>query len=244
MIKSILVGLTLSAAIAQTPPYQRGIVPNPCAQAIPAGHQFNLEFGQLCRFEADNAQLAPATDHRVVYFGDSITQGWANRTPGIQLDDVVNRGISGQTTSQMLVRFRSDVIKLQPKIVHLMMGTNDIAGNTGATTVTRLQDSIASMAEQARAAGIRVILATILPAKSFSWRANVATPVPSIRAVNKWMAAYAAKEGFTFVDYYSALAEADGSLKKIYSSDGVHPNSAGYDVMIPLAEDAIRRANQ
>ncbi len=230
--------------MAQTPAaYPRGVQALPCQAAIPQGHQFNLDFGQFCRFEGANAKLPPATDHRVVYFGDSLTEMWGTRIPGILADDVINRGISGQTTAQMLVRFRSDVINLQPKIVHLMMGTNDIAGNTGATTIQRIEDAIATMAELARANGIRVVLASVLPAKKLSWRPGI-DPVPPIQAINKWLVSYAAKEGFTHVDYYSALTDGRDGMNPAYTQDGVHPTAAGYDVMIPLAADAIQRANR
>lgn len=235
--------LATSITQAQTPAYPRGVQADPCATPIPPGHQLNLDFGQLCRYEAANRKLSPATPERVVYFGDSLTEGWGQRLPGLRADDVVNRGISGQTTAQMLVRFRADVIDLKPRIVHLMMATNDLAGNTGATTVARIQDAIASMAEQARAKGIRVVLASVLPADHFSWRPGI-DPRASIRAINQWMAQYAAREGFTFVDYHSALADANGAMKSAYTRDGVHPTSAGYDVMIPLAQDALLRANR
>lgn len=235
--------LIASTASAQVPPVLRGVQPFPCKQVIPPGHQLNLDFGQLCRYEDANAKLPVASSQRVVYFGDSLTEGWGNRIPGLQAQDVINRGIGGQTTAQMLVRFRSDVINLKPRIVHLMMGTNDIAGNTGATTLARIQEAIASMAEQARANGIRVILAAVLPAKTIPWRPEV-DPVPSIRAINAWMAGYAAREGFAFVDYRPALTDGADGISAALSQDGVHPNAAGYSAMIPLAQDAVQRANR
>lgn len=223
--------------------YRRGVQDSPCDQAIPKGHQLNLDFGQFCKYEGANAKLSPPTDHRVLYFGDSITELWGAKIPGLKTDDVINRGISGQTTAQMLVRYRSDVINLQPRIVHLMMGTNDIAGNTGATTVARIEDAISSMAENAQAKGLRVIVASILPAKTITWRPEI-DPRASIKVINAWMAGYALKQGFTFADYYSSLVDADGGFKAALTSDGVHPNEDGYKAMSAVAIDALQRANR
>jgi len=142
MIQTLLVlvaSAIASVALAQQPPgYQRGILTDPCSQVIPQGQQLNLDFGQMCKYEAANATLPPATPHRVVFFGDSLTELWGSRIPGLQADDVINRGISGQTTAQMLVRYKSDVLNLKPRVVHLLMGTNDVAGNTGATSLKRV----------------------------------------------------------------------------------------------------------
>ncbi|MES2965412.1 MAG: GDSL-type esterase/lipase family protein [Bdellovibrionota bacterium] len=237
-----MMGFEASAQPAQ-PPVLRGVQEFPCRQVIPQGQQLNLDFGQLCRYDDANAMLPPASAQRVVYFGDSLTEGWTNLMPGLQVNDVINRGIGGQTSAQMLVRFRADVIHLKPRIVHLLVGTNDIAGNTGATSIARIQDAIKSMAEQARANGIRVVLAAVLPAKTIPWRPGL-DPVPHIRAINTWMAAYAAKEGFTYVDYRPALTDGGDGISAALSQDGVHPNAAGYAAMKPFAADAIQRANR
>jgi lysophospholipase L1-like esterase len=194
------------------------------------------DFGQLCRYAAANRALAQPV--RVVFMGDSITDNWINRDAGFFTGGRVDRGISGQTTAQMLVRFRQDVIALHPQAVHIMAGTNDVAGNTGAATMATVQGNIQSMAELARAHGIKVILASIPPAAGFRW-ALEKQPVPQIRALNAWLKAYAAKNGFTYVDYFTAMADAQGGMRQGLAEDGVHPTEAGYAVMRPLALAAI-----
>lgn len=243
---SLCFSVGLRPAAAQVPAYKVGIQPDPCGQSIPQGQQLNLDFGQMCKYEAANTKLqkdAKGSSERVVYFGDSITEFWTLPLPGLADGEVINRGISGQTTSQMLVRFKADVIELRPRVVHLMMGTNDIAGNTGATTLVRMQNAISSMAEQARANGIRVVLASIPPAKAFTWKKEI-DPRISIKTMNAWIEAYAAREGFTYVDYYSVLSDGADGMKAAYSADGVHPNATGYQAIAPFAQDAIRRAVQ
>lgn len=238
-----VIAFLISQALAQTTAaYPRGIVSDPCAVAIPQGHQLNLDFGQMCKYEKRNAQLLPPTDHRVIYFGDSLTELWGAGIPGLQTDDTINRGISGQTTAQMLVRFKADVLNLKPRVVHLLMGTNDIAGNTGATTLKRIEDAISSMAEQARAGGAKVVIGSILPMKVVTWRKEIQNPVASIRELNRWLADYAKREDFVYVDYFSALDDGTGGFKAALTVDGVHPNKAGYDVMAPLASAAIATA--
>ena len=172
--------------------------------------------------------------------GDSITQGWIEKAPGFFTAGRLDRGISGQTTPQMLLRFRQDVIALKPAIVQIMGGTNDIAGNTGPMTAEQTQANIMSMTELAQAHGIRVILASIPPAASFPWRPGLAT-IPRIAAMNAWLRTYAARVGATYADYWTALHDG-GALRREWSSDGVHPNEAGYAVMAPVAERAIRAA--
>ena len=234
---------TPAPAAATSPSVLRGVQVAPCSKPLPPGQQLNLDFGQLCRYEEANAKLSKPTSQRVVYFGDSITELWGRQIPGLQPDDVINRGISGQTTAQMLVRFRSDVTNLHPHIVHLLMGTNDIAGNTGATTIVRIEEAISSMVEQAQASGIRVVLAAILPAKRYSWRTEI-DPVANIRKINLWMADYASRRNVTFVDYRRTVTDGGDGLNPLFTTDGVHPNSGGYNAMGVLAADAIRRANQ
>jgi lysophospholipase L1-like esterase len=174
--------------------------------------------------------------------GDSITDTWIGADAALFTDGIVDRGISGQTTPQMLVRFREDVIALKPRAVQIMAGTNDIAGNTGASTMEIVQGNIASMADLARANGIKVIIASIPPAAAFPWSKDK-QPAPQIRALNGWLKSYAAKNGFTYVDYYTALATPEGAMKPGLASDGVHPTPAGYAVMRPLALAAIRRVS-
>jgi lysophospholipase L1-like esterase len=224
-------------------PIRGGVQDFPCKQAIPEDQEIKLDFGGNCRYEVANAALPAPTNQRVVYFGDSITQGWGNRIVGLNSADLINRGVGGQTTPRMLVRYRADVLNLKPRVVHLLLGTNDIAGNTGPTSLTRIKEAIMSMAEQASAHGIRVVLASILPAKIYPWNPSV-NPVPSILALNQWMKEYAANNGHVYADYYSSLTDGHDAFLKHLASDGIHPNAAGYDVMAPIALDAIQRANR
>ena len=222
-----------------------GIVADPCPAHAKIGwteqqlHNLTRDFGQLCRYRAADAALRERP--RVVFAGDSITDNWIGADPGFFTGGIVDRGIGGQTTPQLLVRFREDVIDLRPRAVHIMIGTNDIAGNTGAATIETVEGNIATMAEMARLHGIRVILASVPPAASFPW-AKDKMPVPQIAALNRWIAAYARQEGFTYVDYHPVLATPEGGMKPGLASDGVHPTPAGYAAMRPLAEAAIRRA--
>ena len=151
----------------------------------------------------------------------------------------VNRGISGQTTPQMLVRFRQDVVDLHPEAVVILAGTNDIAGNTGPSTQEMIEDNFKGMVEIAKANGIRVILASVLPAAQYPWRPSVADVPQTIEALNVWLKGYCAQEKLTYLDYWTAMAGPDGGMKPGISMDGVHPNAAGYAIMQPLAEAAI-----
>jgi len=200
------------------------------------------DFAGLHRYAAANATLAPMEKGRIVFFGDSITDAWVRNGgkffPG---KPYVNRGISGQTTPQMLVRFRQDVIDLHPAAVVILAGTNDIAGNTGPSTLEMIEDNLTSMAELAHANGIHVILASVLPAADYPWRKGL-EPAPKIKALNQWIADYCAQKKFTYLDYYTAMAGPDGGMKPGISIDGVHPNAAGYAIMEPLAQAAVDRA--
>ena len=202
-------------------------------------HMYTRDFGQVCRYHADNlALIAAHRSVRVVFMGDSITDNWQTLDPTMFANGLVDRGISGQTTPQMLVRFREDVIALHPQAVHIMAGTNDIAGNTGAATLSFVEGNIESMAELARLHGIKVILASTPPAAAFPWSPD-RRPAPQIVAFNAWLRDYAARNGFTYLDYHAALADAEGGMKAGLSSDGVHPVAAGYAIMRPLALAAI-----
>ena len=194
-----------------------------------------------CRFRSANesAATASATERpRAVFMGDSITENWGMGDPDLFEHGVLNRGISGQTTPQMLVRFRSDVIALKPRAVHILAGTNDVAGNTGPNRPQDFKDNIMSMAELARAHGLHVILGSIPPAASFNWRPQL-KPVARIRELNQWLRDYASQNGFDYVDYYSVLAGPSGELKPELSNDGVHPNRSGYRLMRKLVEQMI-----
>ncbi|HSZ33187.1 MAG TPA: SGNH/GDSL hydrolase family protein [Puia sp.] len=173
--------------------------------------------------------------------GNSITASWIKLSPEFFADnDFVDRGISGQTSPQMLLRFRADVIALQPKAVLILAGTNDIAGNTGPSTLEMIEDNIASMTELARANKITPVLCSVLPVLKYYWAPDV-QPVEKITALNAWIKAYAAKNHVPYLDYYSALVDEQKGMKKEYSEDGVHPNKAGYSIMEKIAEPVIRK---
>jgi lysophospholipase L1-like esterase len=214
----------------------------------PSGAQApSPDWANLRRYRQENAQLAPPAEgeDRVVFMGDSITDAWGRRYHGFfPAKPYVNRGISGQTTPQMLVRFRPDVIALKPKVVVILAGTNDLAGNTGPMTPEEVLGNLISMAELAKASGIRVVLASVLPAIDYPWRPEHPNPSERIIALNAMIKDYATKNGLVYLDYFSALADEKNGLKKEYAQDAVHPNQAGYDVMGPLAEKAIQQALQ
>jgi lysophospholipase L1-like esterase len=202
------------------------------------------DWPNLARYREANARagLPAAGEKRVVFMGDSITDGWIRLSPEFfQNHPYLDRGISGQTTPQMLIRFRQDVIALKPKAVVILAGTNDIAGNTGPSTPEMIEDNLMSMVELARANDIKVILASILPAYDFPWRRGL-EPAKKIAAMNDWIKAYAARTGVTYLDYYSSMVDDRGGLNPELSADGVHPNKAGYAIMEPLAEKAIAQA--
>ena len=204
----------------------------------------------LARYHDDNTKVAaPAkNEQRVVFMGDSITDGWDDPKYGgfFPGKPYIDRGISGQTTPQMLIRFRPDVIALKPKVVVILAGTNDIAGNTGPMTLEAIEDNLASMSELARAHKIRVVLSSLLPISDYEKNKegkpiirSVQRPPAQIKALNEWMKKYAADTGAVYLDYYSAMVDEKGFLRDELSEDGLHPNQKGYDVMAPLAERAI-----
>ncbi len=207
---------------------------------------FTDDFGQLARYREADAALGPpaAGENRVVFFGDSITDIWKleDYFPG---KPYINRGIGGQTTPQMLVRFRQDVINLQPKVVIILAGTNDIAGNTGPMRNEDIEGNLASMAELARVHGIRVVLCSIMPVHNYTERAKdffAQRPQSRILALNQWIKDYSAKNNIVYVDYFSALVDDKGMMKKDLADDGLHPNAAGFKVVAPLAEAGIEKA--
>jgi lysophospholipase L1-like esterase len=214
------------------------------ATRIAEEERLRNDWPYLQRYAKANAELpAPAPDEkRVVFMGNSITESW---TPYFATmfagKPYINRGIGGQTTPQMLVRFRQDVIALRPKVVVILAGTNDIAGNTGPSTVEMIENNLASMAELAKAHGIRVVLASVLPVYSYVWRPNV-QPVETIAALNKWMKDFARRNRMVYLDYYSAMVDERLGLRKELTYDGVHPNEAGYRTMAPLSVSAIQKA--
>jgi acyl-CoA thioesterase-1 len=203
------------------------------------------DFGQLARYREADAELAPAAgEKRVVFLGDSITEYWKlpNYFPGKLY---INRGVDGQTTPEMLVRFRQDVIHLHPKVVVILAGTNDIAGVTGPTFNEDIEANYASMAELARAHHIRMVFASVLPVHNYTHDAEESfalRPRARILALNKWLKDYCAKNRLVYLDYFSALVDERGMLQRALADDGLHPTDSGYRIMASLAEKAIQKA--
>lgn len=218
----------------------------PPVQASPAKPRpsFNIhqDFPNLHRFAQANKDLGAPDVHepRVVFMGDSITEYWERPANGFFTEKgYINRGIGGQTTQQMLLRFRQDVLDLQPQVVVILAGTNDIAANTGLTTVPAIEANLKSMVELAQFHHIRVVLCTVLPAVRYPWRPEI-EPKDQISELNTWIRSYAKEAHIALVDLYSAMAAPDGSMRPGLSNEGVHPNASGYAVMKPLVGDAIR----
>ncbi|GIZ10549.1 SGNH/GDSL hydrolase family protein [Flavobacterium sp. UMI-01] len=195
----------------------------------------------LKKYQEENLVISqhPNTGNRIVFMGDSITEFWSREHPAFfSRKEYINRGISGQTTPQMLIRFRADVILLKPKTVVLLAGGNDIAGNTGESTLEMIMNNIISMVELAKMNMIKVVLCSLLPANYFYWNPKEC-PAHRIIALNQLLAAYAEANQLPFVDYYSAMVDDEQGLKKEYSEDGVHPNQAGYQIMTPILEKML-----
>ena len=204
------------------------------------------DFGELARYRAANAALKPPApdENRVIFFGDSITDMW-------KLEEYftgkpyINRGISGQTTPQMLVRFRQDVINLRPRVVVILAGTNDIAGNTGSMLLEDIEADYASMAELGRANEIKVVFSSVLPVHNYTPQSQdlfAQRPPEKILQLNRWLKDYCASNGLIYLDYFNAMVDEKGLLKRDLAEDGLHPNKAGYAIMAPLAEKAIGKA--
>jgi acyl-CoA thioesterase I len=257
LISAVAVISGLPALRAQTPA-PAAASPQPAAPAAPApfvhpnddywkkhDEQMLTDFPWLAKYkEADAALQPPAPgENRVVFMGDSITEGWHLSGPDGSFPGkpYINRGISGQTSPQMLVRFRQDVIALKPKAVVILAGTNDIAGNTGPMTLGESEDNIASMADLATANGIKVVLCSVLPAIDFHWHPGL-EPAEKIVALNQWIKTYAATKGYVFVDFHSAMKDEHDGLPPTLSKDGVHPNPAGFAIMTPLVQAGIDKA--
>lgn len=251
--------LSLPAQTTSVPPASSAAAPVPQPAGTGAvspwesSHERQLltDWPDLARFRDKDAALpSPAPgENRVVFMGDSITQIWPFHGPDPLSREnkffpgkfYINRGISGQTTPQMLVRFRQDVIELHPKVVVILAGTNDIAGNTGPESIGEIENNLKSMSDLARANGIQVVLCSILPVYDYPWKPGL-QPSPKIIAINQWMKSYAAEKGYVYVDYYSAMVDARGGLPAALSKDGVHPNEAGFRIMSPLAQAGIDQA--
>jgi lysophospholipase L1-like esterase len=234
-----------AADLVSVPP---GMSDAPCP--APAPGQFALDplilqsdWAWQCRYRAENAAVDPAHPPHVVFIGDSITENWLHSDPDFFAHGNLGRGISGQTSPQVLVRFWQDVVALHPAVVHIMIGTNDIAGNTGPTSPEAYKNAVRAMVDIARANHIAVILGSIPPSTTFGWQPAVQT-APWIARLNAWLKDYAAERHLTFADYHSALAGPAGELPAEFGPDGVHPNAAGYAVMRGVAERAIAEADR
>lgn len=211
------------------------------ASAQTADDPLRTDWANLAKYRDANAALPPPApgENRVVFIGNSITESWTPYFPTMFPGKAyIDRGISGQTTPQMLVRFRADVIALRPRVVVILGGTNDIAGNTGPSTLEMIEDNLASMAELARTNGIAVVLSSVTPVHDYPWKPGL-HPAQKIIALNAWMKDYAATHGDIYVDYHSAMTDPDGGMRSELSPDGVHPNEAGYRIMARLVEQAI-----
>ena len=241
----ILLGAVLLAMMpvipcdAQTPTPVAAPVATTEAEAARMKSQL-MDWANLDRYRAENATLGTAgLGGRVIFYGDSITDAWGrSRGSFFPGKPYVNRGISGQTTPQMIMRFRQDVVNLHPAAVVILAGTNDIAGNTGPETPEMIEDNFRTMADLAKANGIRVIFSSILPVADYPWKPGL-KPAPKIQAINNWLAGYCVNHGITYLDYYTSMADENGGMKPGLSSDGVHPTNEGYAMMGPLAQAAI-----
>ena len=220
--------------------------PDPTAQtAIHAAEEDRLhdDWASLCRYRAENAALRHSSGApRVVFMGDAITELWKVAHPEFFVEGFIDRGVKGQTTGQMLVRFRQDVIALKPSVVHLLAATNDFAGNAGPTSAEAIRNNIISMVELALANDIRVVIGSVTPAGSFPWRPAVTDVAQHIVDFNEWLRRFAKERGLIYVDYHEALADERDAMKQTFSNDGVHPNRDGYAAMELLARHAIEQA--
>jgi lysophospholipase L1-like esterase len=242
--------LLLSVACSSAQSRRATAVPAPtrasgqAARDSAALEQLRYDWAGLRRYRTANAELAAPKpgENRVVFYGNSITDSWEKYFPSMfPGKPYIGRGMSGQTTPQMLVRFHQDVVALVPMVVVILAGTNDIAGNTGPSTLEMIEDNIAAMTEIAKQHHIRVVLSSVLPVFDYPWKPGL-EPAPKIIALNGWMKRYASEMGETYLDYHSAMADVRGGLPAAMSADGVHPNRVGYDIMAPLAEAAIAQA--
>jgi lysophospholipase L1-like esterase len=231
-----------SPAAAPTPPSPTPEQSAACEKA--AREQLFHDLADFAHYDTLNASLPPPgpREQRVIFMGDSITEGWATLDPEFfARPDFIDRGISGQTTPQMLLRFRQDVIALKPTVVHILAGTNDIAGNTGPMDLPAIEANIATMVDLARANDIQVVIGSVLPAADFPWRPGK-NPGPKIVALNEWLKSYSHARHLIYVDYYKAMSDGGLGIRSDLTPDGVHPSQAGYRVMEPLTKAAVRAA--
>jgi lysophospholipase L1-like esterase len=241
----ITFALVLSAAACAQAP-----APTPAPTVAPppltAVAKLINDYGNLARYAADNQQVQPPAsgEERVVFMGDSITDGWGRnvKVPFFPGKPYINRGISGQTTAQMLLRFYPDVVALKPKAVVFLAGTNDIGGNLGPVTLESIENNLAAMADLARANGIRVVMASLTPVCDYHRPQIAQRPPEKILALNRWIQDYCARNHFVFLDYFNSTVDDKGFFKTEITNDGLHPNEAGYAIMGPLAQKAIDQA--
>ncbi|WP_395329151.1 GDSL-type esterase/lipase family protein [Novosphingobium sp. BL-8H] len=234
----------LPGAVMAQPAPTAPAAPNAAANAgmQAAEERLHTDWAWAARYrEANAVDAAKAPRPRIVLMGDSITQGWYDLDRAFFTPGRIGRGIGGQTTSQMLLRFRQDVIDLKPDVVQIMAGTNDIASNTGPISDEAIQGNYRSMVELAQANGIRVILASIPPADQFPWRPGLETGMHIVK-LNTWLKSYAAKTGSVYADYWTAMKGSGLGARDGLTSDHVHPTVAGYEVMNRVAEAAFKAA--
>jgi lysophospholipase L1-like esterase len=257
MTRVIVAAMTMIALSAQNPAPAPPAPDTSCPematalQALVRNDVRLRDWPNLTRYRDANHELAgpAAGEPRVVFMGDSITDGWQQPRYGgfFPGKPYVDRGISGQTTPQMLIRFKPDVIDLKPKAVVILAGTNDIAGNTGPTTDADIEGNLEAMADLAKAHGIKVVLSSITPTAAYHVTANgvpqtTARPMARIKAINDWMKSYASAHGAVYLDYFTPMLDSTGLMKAELTQDDLHPNAAGYAIMAPLAQAAIDKA--
>ena len=222
-----------------------GMIDKPCPnqQGLWFAHPYLLknDWAWECRYADANTQIAARP--RAVFIGDSITEGWVALAPALFAGGAVGRGISGQTSPQILVRFYQDVVRVRPRVVHIMIGTNDLAGNTGPTSAEIYKNHVAAMVDIARANGIGVVIGSILPAAKFPWKPKLA-PAGQVVALNAWLRDLARSRSAVYADYHGALANAEGGMNPDIAPDGIHPNAKGYAVMEPITRTALAEAEK
>ena len=203
-----------------------------------------MDWANLNKYKEENRKISSQLfdENRIVFFGDSITEQWLEIVPDFFLkNNYINRGIGGQTTPQMLIRFRNDVIKLNPSVVHILAGTNDIAGNTGPTTLDMILDNIISMVELAKVNNIKVLLSSVLPVYDYPWAPGL-NPAKKIVELNKMINKYAKENSISYINYYLKMVDDHGGLKQEYTTDGVHLTKIGYErIMIPMVKKSLKK---
>jgi lysophospholipase L1-like esterase len=245
MILGIGLAFAIPKLFERAEPAVKGMVEQPCFSqtGLNAGSAYvkTYDWAWLCRFRAENAALAGKPPPKLVLMGDSLTSFWAQNDPALFPKSFANRGIAGQSSSEMLLRFHQDVVALRPAIVHILAGSNDVGGINGPTSPQAFKNNIRAMADIAKANGIAVILGSITPAARIEWQPSV-SPARQIIELNQWLRGFSDEEGLIYADYHSVLTDAKGAMRPEYSEDGVHPDVAGYAAMRRVLEAAITGA--